>query len=47
MGYIKEPEDVDFIIQSKPLSQNQEKELSKFIANRKLEIKNQFQIKGK
>jgi hypothetical protein len=39
MGYIKEPEGVDFIIQSKPLTKKQEKELSDFIAKRKLEIK--------
>ena len=39
MGFIKEPEGVDFVIKSKPLSAKQEKELSEFIANRKLEIK--------
>ena len=39
MGFIKEPEGVDFIIQSKPLSKKQGKELSEFIAKRKLEIK--------
>jgi hypothetical protein len=39
MGFIKEPEGVDFVIQSKPLSEKQEKELSAFIAKRKLEIK--------
>lgn len=41
MGYIKEPEGIDFIIQSKPLTKKQEKELSEFIAKRKLEIKKQ------
>ena len=38
MGFIKEPEGVDFVIQSKPLTEKQEKELSDFIAKRKLEI---------
>lgn len=39
MGFIKEPEGVDFVIQSKPLTDKQEKDLSEFIAKRKLEIK--------
>jgi hypothetical protein len=39
MGIIREPEGVDFVIQSKPLSVQREKELSEFISNRKLEIK--------
>ena len=39
MGYIKEPEGVDFVIQSRPLTKEQEKELSEFIAKRKLQIK--------
>ena len=39
MGFIREPEGVDFVIQSKPLTEKQEKELSEFIAKRKLEIK--------
>jgi hypothetical protein len=39
MGIIREPEGVDFVIQSKPLTVQREKELSEFIANRKLEIK--------
>jgi hypothetical protein len=39
MGYIKEPDGVDFVIQSKPLTSKQEKELSEFIAKKKLEIK--------
>ncbi len=33
MGFIKEPEDVDFIIQSKPLTEEEEKELNEFIEN--------------
>ena len=39
MGFIKEPEGVDFVIQSKPLTIKQEKELSEYIAKRKLDIK--------
>lgn len=39
MGFIKEPDGVDFVIQSKPLTEKQAKELSEFIAKRKLEIK--------
>jgi len=38
MGYIKEPEGIDFVIESKPLTIQQEKELSCYIAKRKLEI---------
>jgi dsDNA-binding SOS-regulon protein len=38
MGFIREPKGVDFVIQSKPLTEKQEKELSEFIAKRKLEI---------
>lgn len=40
MGLIKEPEGIDFVIQSKPLTEKQERELSAFITKRKLEIKN-------
>lgn len=39
MGLIKEPKGIDFIIQSNPLTEQQEKELSDFISKRKLEIK--------
>ena len=39
MGFIREPEGVDFVIKSKPLTEKQEKELSEFITKRKLEIK--------
>lgn len=39
MGLIKEPAGVDFVIKSKPLTVKQEKELSAFIAKRKLELK--------
>ncbi len=45
MGYIREPEGVDFVIQSKPLTAKQEKDLSEFIAKRKREIKKKS-IKG-
>ena len=38
MGLIKEPEGVDFIIKSEPLTKEQEKRLSEFIAKRKQEI---------
>lgn len=41
MGFIKEPEGVDFVIQSKPLTKEQEKQLKEYIAKRKLEIKKQ------
>jgi len=40
MEYIKEPDGVDFVIQSKNHWQKkQEKDLSEYIAKRKLEIK--------
>jgi hypothetical protein len=39
MGFIKEPDGIDFVIQSKPLTKKKEKELSEFIATRKLAIK--------
>ena len=42
MGFIKEPEGIDFLIQSNPLTSKQEMELSDFIAKRKLEIKKQL-----
>jgi hypothetical protein len=35
MGYIKEPEGVDFIIQSNPLTDKERKEISKFIQDYK------------
>ena len=38
MGLIKEPEGVDFIINSEPLTKEQEEQLSEFIAKRKQEI---------
>jgi len=39
MGLIKEPEGVDFIIQSPPLTENERKEISEFIQSRKLQNK--------
>ncbi|HET7361315.1 MAG TPA: hypothetical protein VFI78_05210 [Salinimicrobium sp.] len=42
MGLIKEPDGIDFVIQSKPLTKKQEKELSEFISKRKLEIKKEI-----
>lgn len=38
MGLIKEPEGVDFIIKSEPLTKEQEERLSEYIAKRKQEI---------
>jgi hypothetical protein len=38
MGIIREPEGIDFLIQSQALTKKQEKELSEFIAMRKVEI---------
>lgn len=35
MGYIKEPKGVDFEIQSKPLTDEDRKEISKFITDYK------------
>lgn len=35
MGYIKEPKGVDFIIQSKPLTDEERKQISKFIQDYK------------
>jgi hypothetical protein len=39
MGLIKEPEGVDFIIQSPPLTDKERKEISEFIRARKSQIK--------
>jgi DNA primase catalytic subunit len=39
MGLIKEPEGVDFIIQSPPLTDKERREISEFIRSRKLENK--------
>ena len=37
MGLVKEPEGVDFIIQSPPLTDSERKEISEFIQTRKLQ----------
>ena len=39
MGLIKEPEGVDFVIQSLPLTDNERIEISEFIRTRKLQNK--------
>jgi hypothetical protein len=39
MGLIKEPEGIDFIIQSPPLTDQERIEISEFIRTRKLENK--------
>jgi hypothetical protein len=39
MGLIKEPEGVDFIIESTPLTEREKKEISDFIKKRKAEKK--------
>lgn len=39
MGYIKEPKGVDFIIDSKPLTEKDREEISKFIAEYKRKSK--------
>ena len=36
MGYIKEPDGVDFFVDSKPLTEKERKEISEIIANYKL-----------
>ena len=35
MGYVKEPDGIDFIIQSKPLTDKERKKISKFIKDYK------------
>ena len=50
MGYIKEPEGVDFVINGKPLTDKQKKEISEFIkADKKRisEIKTHIQTEKK
>ena len=37
MGMIREPEGIDFVIQSPPLTEDERKEISDFIKMRKLE----------
>ena len=45
MGLLKEPEGVDFIIQSPPLTDNERKEISEFIRTRKMQNKRQVNLK--
>lgn len=40
MGYIKEPDGVDFIIKGKPLTDKQKKEISEFIKADKKRLAN-------
>ena len=47
MGFIKEPKGVDFFIQSKPLTDKDRKEISKFIADYKAKNKKKQVIKSK
>lgn len=39
MGHIAEPKGVDFVIESKPLTDEERQELSEFIKKRKAKIK--------
>ena len=39
MGHIKEPKGVDFLIESKPLTDEERKKISAFIKARKKELK--------
>ena len=45
MGYIKEPKGVDFIIQSKPLTDKERKEISKFIQEYKAKNANKKSVR--
>ena len=45
MGLIREPEGVDFVIQSKPLTAKEEIMLSAYIKRRKLELAKEAQRK--
>ena len=40
MGYIKEPDGIDFIIKSKPLTEKQKKAISEFIKADKVRLVN-------
>jgi len=44
MGLIKEPDGVDFAIQSPPLTDEERKEISDFIRERKLENKKKLKL---
>ncbi|MDY3318285.1 hypothetical protein PG637_02540 [Riemerella anatipestifer] len=47
MGYIKEPKGVDFVIQSKPLTEKDREEISKFITDYKAKNKRKRESKPK
>lgn len=47
MGFIREPEGVDFLIQGKPLTEKQKKELSAFIKADKNKSKQRTILKNK
>jgi hypothetical protein len=47
MGHIKEPKGVDFTIKSKPLTDKDRKEISKFIADYKTKRKSSIAEKEK
>lgn len=47
MGYIKEPEGIDFTIKGKPLTEKQKKEVSEFIKADKLRLAKQQNQKAK
>jgi len=42
MGLIREPEGIDFIIQSQPLTDKERSEISEFIRTRKLQNKSKL-----
>ena len=45
MGFITEPKGIDFIIQSEPLTDEERKEISKYIANYKKRNKKSASVK--
>lgn len=47
MGFIKEPKGVDFVIKSKPLTNKDRKEISKFIATYKAKHRKRRKTKSK
>jgi hypothetical protein len=47
MGYIKEPRGINFIIQSKPLTNEERKEISKFIRDYKTKNAKKKSVKPK
>lgn len=47
MGYIKEPDGVDFLIQSDPLTDKERKEISEYISNYKANMASISKAKDK